>query len=130
MYYTFQWNNTACSTGNNKYIHSPGRMKLAVAFDGFLLDTVNWYSPPSVSVTVRVWVYCAVSGSSNTVIPPETVSESLVQVTLVAGPPVEIEVRVNRGLSPLRSEFTVTFIQSSCMMTSPEERNINEATHV
>ena len=33
--------------------------------------------------------------SHNTVIPPETVLESLVQVTLVAGPPVEIQVRMN-----------------------------------
>ena len=45
--------------------------------------------------TVRVCVYCAVSGSSNTVSAPSvTVMESLVQVTVVAGPPVEIQVRV------------------------------------
>ena len=51
------------------------------------------YSPPV--VTVRVCVYCAVSGSSNTVsVPSVTVMESLVQVTVVAGPPVEIQVRV------------------------------------
>ena len=46
-------------------------------------------------VTVRVWMYCAVTGLCNTVIPPETASESLVQVTLVAGPPIEIQARVN-----------------------------------
>ena len=41
-------------------------------------------------------MYCAVTGSSNTVsVPSVTVVESLVQVTVVAGPPVEIQVRVN-----------------------------------
>ena len=51
------------------------------------------YTPPV--VTVRVCVYCAVTGSSNTVsVPSVTVVESLVQVTVVAGPPVEIQVRV------------------------------------
>ena len=36
-------------------------------------------------------MYCAVTGSSNTVsVPSVTVVESLVQVTVVAGPPVEI----------------------------------------
>ena len=47
-------------------------------------------------VTVRVWMYCAVTGSFNTVwVPWVTVVESLVQVTVVAGPPVEIQVRVS-----------------------------------
>ena len=41
-------------------------------------------------------MYCAVSGSSNTVsVPSVTVVESLVQVTVVAGPQVEIQVRVS-----------------------------------
>ena len=55
-------------------------------------------SRPFHSVTVRVWVYFVQStGSFNTVSFPSvmTVSESLVQVTVVAGPPVEIQVRVN-----------------------------------
>ena len=48
-------------------------------------------------------MYCAVSGSSNTVsVPSVTVMESLVQVTVVAGPPVEIQVRV------IRSELNTT----------------------
>ena len=65
----------------------------AEAVDGLSLVTVHVYSPAL--VTVRVWVYCAVTGSSNTVsVPSVTVTESLVQVTLVAGPPVEIQVRV------------------------------------
>ena len=42
------------------------------------------------------------TGSFNTVsVPSVTVVESLVQVTVVAGPPVEIQVRVNE-LSVLR----------------------------
>ena len=53
-------------------------------------------------------MYCAVVVSTNTVIfPCVTVVESLVQVTVVAGPPVEIQVRVNSGLAPFRSESTV-----------------------
>ena len=69
---------------------------LADADDGLLLDTVHVYVPKA--VTVRVWVYCAVTGSFNTVwVPWVTVVESLVQVTVVAGPPVEIQVRVPRS---------------------------------
>ena len=66
---------------------------LAESLDGLLLATVHVYSPAL--VTVRVWVYCAVILLSNTVtVPSVTVTESLVQVTVVAGPPVEIQVRV------------------------------------
>ena len=66
---------------------------LAESEDGLLLDTVQVYSPPV--VTVRVCVYHAVTGSFKTVsVPSVTVMESLVQVTVVAGPPVEIQVRV------------------------------------
>ena len=66
---------------------------LAEAADGLLLATVQAYSPAT--VTFRVWVYCAVTGSFNTVLVPSmTVVKSLVQVTVVAGPPVEIQVRV------------------------------------
>ena len=72
----------------------PARMMLAESEDGLLLVTVNVYAPPL--VTVRVCVYCAVSGSSNTVsVPSVTMVKSLVQVTVVAGPPVEIQVRVS-----------------------------------
>ena len=67
---------------------------VAESEDGLLLDTVQVYSPPV--VTFRVCVYCAISGSSNTVsVPSVTVVESLAQVTVVAGPPVEIQVRVS-----------------------------------
>ena len=78
---------------------------LAEAEDGLPLDTVQVYSPPSLPATVTVWVYCAVTGSFNTVcVPWVTVVESLVQVTVVAGPPVEIQVSVN-----LSSESKVKF---------------------
>ena len=58
-----------------------------------VFDTLQMYSP--VVVTFRVCVYCAVVALFNTVsVPSVTVVESLVQVTVVAGPPVEIQVRV------------------------------------
>ena len=67
---------------------------LADADDGLALDTVHVYAPKT--VTVRVWVYCAVTLLFNTVwVPWMTVVESLVQVTEVAGPPEEIQVRVS-----------------------------------
>ena len=68
---------------------------LAEALDGFSLATVHVYTPAI--VTVRVWVYCAVTGSFNTVsVPSVSKAESLVQVTVVAGPPVEIQASVSR----------------------------------
>ena len=65
------------------------------AVDGLLLATVQVYSPAI--VTVRVWVYCAVTGLFSTVsfCSPVIMILPLVQVTVVAGPPVEIQVRVN-----------------------------------
>ena len=67
---------------------------VAEAEDGLLFSTIQVYTPPV--VTFRVCVYCAVSGSSNTVSAPSvTVVESLVQVTVVAGPPVEIQERAS-----------------------------------
>ena len=69
-------------------------MMQADAVEGLLLATVHVYSPAV--ITFRVWVYCALTGSFNIVsFPSVTVVESLVQVTMVAGPPVEIQVRVN-----------------------------------
>ena len=85
----------------------PARVMVAESEDGLLLDTVQVYSPPV--VTVRVCVYCAVTGSSNTVsVPSVTVMESLVQVTVVAGPPVEIQVRVIWSESNVTSPDIVT----------------------
>ena len=79
---------------------------LSESEDGLLLDTLQVYSPPV--VTFRVCVYCAVTALFNTVsVPSVTVMESLVQVTVVAGPPVEIQVRV------IWSESNVTDIVMS-----------------
>ena len=80
----------------------PSRVMVAESKDGLLFSTVQVYSPPV--VTVRVCVYCAVSGSSNTVsVPSVILMESLVQVTVVAGPPVEIQVRVSLSESNVSS---------------------------
>ena len=63
-------------------------------------------------------MYCAVTGSSNTVsVPSVTETESLVQVTVVAGPPVEIQVRVNCGPPP----FTCIPL---AMVISPTEHHV------
>ena len=92
------------------------KINVVESFDGLLFATVHVYSPPS--VTFRMWVYCAVTGLSNTVsVPSVTVVESLVQVTVVAGPPVEIQVRVFRvGL------YTI----SPAITTSPTYRPIHQ----
>ena len=67
---------------------------LAEALEGLLLVTVHVYSPAK--VTFRVWMYCPVTVFTKTVLFPWVrVVESLVQVTVVAGPPVEIQVRVS-----------------------------------
>ena len=96
----------------------PATTMFLFAMEGLLFDTVQVYSPPV--VTVRVWVYCAVTGSSNTVpVPSVTVVEYLVQVTVVAGPSVEIQVRVNLGLFPFRSESM--FIDILAIPISPKE---------
>ena len=59
---------------------------VAEAVDGLLLATVHVYSPPL--VTVSVCSYCAVDRLFNTVLVPSViVTEFLVQVTVVAGPP-------------------------------------------
>ena len=69
----------------------------SVEFSEISLATVHIYLPFNILVTVRVCVYCAVTGSSNTVSIPliEILYSYMVQVTVVAGPPVEIQVRVN-----------------------------------
>ena len=80
----------------------PFRVILAEA-EKALFATVHMYTPSA--VTFRECMYCAVVVLNNTVsVPSITVVKSLVQVTVVAGPPVEIQVRVNWELSPLRSE--------------------------
>ena len=71
----------------------PGTVTVAEAVDGLLLATVHVYSPPLVRVSVCS--YCTVTRLFNTVLVPSViVTLSLVQVTVVAGPPVEIQVRL------------------------------------
>ena len=74
----------------------PNTVRVAEADDIALL-TVHLYSPAV--FPVRVWVYsavvCAVVVSNTVSVPSVTLTESLVQVTVVAGPPVEIQVRMN-----------------------------------
>ena len=93
-------------------MQSPPRVIEAESDDGLLFSTVHVYSPEV--VTVSVCVYCAVTGSSNTVSVPSVtvVVESLVQVTVVAGPPVEIQVRVSWSESNI--------ITPPIIMMSPE----------
>ena len=70
-------------------IHAASHSIVAEALDGLLLATVHVYLPLISPVTFRVWRYSAVVGFSNTVsFPSATVIQSLVQVTVVAGPPV------------------------------------------
>ena len=86
-----------------------------------VLDTVQVYSPPV--VTVRVCVYCAVTRSSNTVLVPSViVVESLVQVTVVAGPPVEIQVRVIMTESNVTSSPDIVMVPT-CRHTEDYDDN-------
>ena len=95
--YNIQKNCPHCVYDYVGSLHSPvipSTGMVAELQDGLLFSTVQVYSPSV--ITVRVCVYCAVSGSSNTVLVPSVIMvESLVQVTVVAGPPVEIQVRVS-----------------------------------
>ena len=65
-------------------------------------------------------MYCAVSGSFNTVLVPSfmTMVESLVQVTVVAGPPVETQVRVS---CEVHLSVSVNSVVVSATLISPNE---------
>ena len=65
-----------------------------------LLATVQLYSPPT--FPVRVWMYCAVFRLTRTVLVPSVILVLLflVQVTVVTGPPIEVQIMVNGRLSP------------------------------
>ena len=77
-------------------MHAASHSIVAEEVDGLLLATVHVYFPLISPVTFRVWRYSAVIGFTNTVsLLSVTGVESLVQVTVVEGPPVEIQVRVN-----------------------------------
>ena len=94
---------------------------LAAAKDGLLFATVQVYCPRV--VTVRVCMYVAFSESSNTVsVPSVIVVESLVQVTVVAGPPVEIQVRVSWSESNVTSSLAIMIlpksVKNNCLCSS------------
>ena len=78
-------------------MHEASQSRHADPFDGLLLATVHVYVPFILPVTFRVWIYSAVVALTNrlSVVPWVTVVESLVQVTLVAGPPVDTQERLN-----------------------------------
>ena len=99
---------------------------VAESEDGLLLDTVQVYSPPV--VTVRVCVYSAVSGSSSTVsVPSVTVVESLIQVTVVAGLPMEIQVRV----SPVRvKHYTSRYCDASYIVKMSHRHNLPSTLYI
>lgn len=71
------------------WYHIPVMFSSAVADDGLLFDTVQLYVPSSVAF--RECIYLENLSLSNTVTPPSSSNESLVQVTVVTGPPVEIQ---------------------------------------
>ena len=86
---------------------APCKVTVLDVEDGLLLATVHLYVP-AVLTLFKVCVYCAVTGSSNTVsFPSVIVVESLVQVTVVTGPPVEIQVSMNCPASNTMSSDTV-----------------------
>ena len=69
-------------------------------------------------------MYCAITRSSNTVsVPSVIVSVSLVQVTEVAGPPVEIQIRVNWGMVSLRLESMAHVIPPDIVMSPGKIHN-------
>ena len=60
-----------------------------VSLRWLVISHSTYTESPSLPVTVRVWLYRAVTRSSNTVpVLSMTVSGSLIQVIVVAGPPV------------------------------------------
>ena len=88
------------------------------------------YSPPSLPLTLRLWMYCSVSVLFDSLIFPvvNTSDSALVQMTVVAGPPVEIQVRVNRGLVSLRAVCRVNDILPGILIT-PEKMEIITIHH-
>ena len=106
-----------CVLHYNGGIILPSVMMLAFAEEGLLLATVHVYSPGSLPDTVRVCVYCAVTGSFNTVsVPSVILVEFLVHWTVVAGPPVEIQVRINCGVGPFKSEISENAISDTTVI--------------
>ena len=88
--------------------------------DETLLDTEHVKIPPILPESLRECVYFPVTGLSNSLsVSSVTVVRSLYQVTVVAGPPVEIHLRVNSGVPAVSSDVSVKLI-SSVTATLPE----------
>ena len=68
------------------------------------------------------------AGSVTTVVPPETTTPSLFQETVVAGPPVEVQVRVNTGVAASTSEVNWNWIVP-CILGPPGKRHIYISLH-
>jgi len=81
----------------------PSTCRVVVATgDVLLLDTEHRYNPTSLPVTLSTWTYMAATAFITRellilLLLTGTALLSLVQETVVAGPPVEVQVRVNTG---------------------------------
>jgi len=78
---------------------------LIAAGDVLLLDTEHEYDPSCLPVTLSEWTYVAITVSVTweVLYTSFRVSFPLVQETVVAGPPVEVQVRVDTGGSEFGS---------------------------
>ena len=78
---------------------------LTGAGDVLLLETEHEYDPSRLPVTLSVWTYVAVSVSvtRELMVWSGLLVRAPVQATVVAGPPVEVQVRVNTGGAMLGS---------------------------
>jgi len=93
---------------------------LIAAGDVLLLDTEHEYDPSCLPVSLTVWTYVAVSVSVTRELLIR-VSSPLVQETLVAGPPVEVQVRVNTGWSVLGSVSNWKLIAPEIITWPPDK---------
>ena len=87
----------SCVFAHNKYIWSLPTTVRPLLTEDLLLDTVQSYTPASLIVTLSLFSYLPVVVSTIWEVPPLSVVLPLLQVTVVAGPPVEVQVRVNTG---------------------------------
>jgi len=96
---------------------------LIAAGDVLLLDTEHEYDPSRLPVTLSEWTYVAVpvSVTRELLYTSLRVSFPLVQETVVAGPPVEVQVRVNTGESEFGSVSNWKLIPPD-IVTSPPDR--------
>ena len=106
----------------------PGTMMLAESVDGFGLATEHLYSPPVVILFSLCMYLAGEVLTSKISVPSVTGSESLVQITVVAGPPVEIQTRVNWGLAP--STVNVSIEMAPAIMSISQCLTILPSTYL